>query len=104
MRRAEVRDLLAGMRTISQDALPRGAQISDLARQKDGFSFTGTAFEYEDVIQYKANLLDSGRFSEVQIVLIQSQVIQSQVASRVNFQINAAAPSTGGDAPTEAQG
>ena len=99
-RRIEVQALLAGLRTISQDALPRGAQISDLARLKDGYSFTGTASEYEDVIQYKANLLESGLFSDVWVLLIQAQGM-----ARVSFQMNVSVPSmdTGGEAPAKAQ-
>ncbi|MFQ6026119.1 MAG: PilN domain-containing protein [Dehalococcoidia bacterium] len=92
----DVQALISRMNTISGDALPRGVRVSDLGRHPRGFAVSGTAFAYEDVIQYKENLLDSGRFSDVQI-----QQVQSQSDSEITFNLSAVVPSAPAEAGTE---
>jgi Tfp pilus assembly protein PilN len=94
--RTEIQTLIDRLVTLSDTALPRGVEVSDLTRNAQGFAVSGTAFDYEDVIQYKTNLQNSGHFRRANILAVQAR------GSGVAFQLNAlvaTAPAAAGTEP-----
>ena len=58
--------------TITEKSRPPGVEVSNLTPKGDTFSLTASAFTLADAIRYAANIRESGLFTDVTLLQIQS--------------------------------
>ena len=98
--------VLRRVNAIGHDSLPPNTHVSTLSLQGKRFSIRGSAPTYEDVFQYAMGLRQSGDFSDVLILRMDSSgstgspsASQGAAGGRVNFHIEASGASVQGTGP-----
>ncbi|HLF03857.1 MAG TPA: PilN domain-containing protein [Dehalococcoidia bacterium] len=87
--------LLARLETMSATAMPAGVALNSLVQRADGFTLVGTAYSYDQVLAYAANLRDSGLFSDARVLKMDGrEKPEDPLAASVSFQLEAMVPVT----------
>ena len=79
--------LLLRAKAMTREALPPTVYPNTVSNQAQGFVISGTADSYENVLQYTANLRDTGLFSTVTVTRVSGTGSEDAVRT-VSFSVN----------------